>query len=140
MVTNSDQIADVPATATRNPFTPADVEAALYAQGIDELAETWGMTTEEAIAWQNRQELVLRQPTTISAGARAAGVQLSMLDLLGQEPDAGDLLPNLARYQSGKGLLERACLLSATKRTHIAHKGPVICRNRVFYTLVPCEA
>src|SRR5690349_12833767 len=108
MATNSDQIAEVQATATRNPFTPADVEAALYAQGIDEVAQTWGMTTEETIAWQNRQELVLRQPTTISPGARAAGVQLSMLDLLGQEPDAENLLPNLARYQSGKSLLERA--------------------------------
>ena len=140
MATNSDQIADVPATATRNPFSTGDVEAALYAQGIDEVAETWGMTTEEAIAWQNRQELVLRQPTTISAGARAAGVQLSMLDLLGQEPDAGNILPNLARYQAGKSLLERACLVSATKRNHLAHKGPVLCRQRTFYTLVPCEA
>ena len=140
MATNSDQIADVPATAIRNLLSTGDVEAALYAQGIDEVAETWGMTIEEAIAWQNRQELVQRQPTTISAGARAAGVQLSMLDLLGQEPDAGTILPNLARYQSGKSLLERACLLSATKRNHLAHQGPVICRNRVFYTLVPCEA
>lgn len=140
MATTSDQIADVPATATRNPFSPADVEAALYAQDIDKVARDWGMTTEEAIAWQNRQELVLRQPTTISAGTRAAGVQLSILDLLGQEPEAEHLLPNLACYQSGKSLLERACLLSATKRNHIAHKGPVICRKRTFYTLVPCEA
>lgn len=140
MATNSKHFADLEATATRNPLSAADVEAALYAQGIDELAETWGMTTEEAIAWQNRQELVLRQPTTISVGTRAVGVQLSLLDLLGQGLDAGDILPNLARYQSGKSLLERACLVSATKRTHLAHKGPVICRNRTFYTLVLCEA
>lgn len=140
MATTSDQIADVPATATRNPFSLADVEAAIYAADIDRTAATWGMTTEEAIAWQNRQELVLRQPTTLSSGARAAGVQLSMLDLLGQEPDTGNLLPNLVRYQSGKSLLEHACLLSATKRNHLAHKGPVLCRQRTFYTLVPCEA
>ena len=38
MATTSDQIADVPATATRNPFSPADVEAALYAQDIDKVA------------------------------------------------------------------------------------------------------
>lgn len=140
MATPSDHLADLQLTATRTPFSPADVEAAVYATEIDHLATSWGMTTEEAIAWQNRQELVLRQPTTISAGVRAAGVQLSMLDLLGQEPDTEDILPNLARYQSGKSLLERALLLSATKRSHLAHQGPVICRQRTFYTLIPSEA
>lgn len=140
MATTSNHLADLHATATRNPFSAGEVEAAIYTADIDRIAATWSMTTEEAIAWQNRQELVLRQPTTISDGARAAGVQLSMLDLLGQEPGTEHLLPNLARYQSGKSLLERACLLSATKRNHLSHKGPVICRNRVFYTLVPCEA
>lgn len=62
-----------------------------------------------------------------------------MLDLIDQEPGAQPIIPNLARYQSGKALLKRAGLVSATKRNHIAHKGPVICRNRVFYTLVPCD-
>ena len=140
MATSTDHTADVSALPQRNPCSTGDVEVALYAQDIDKVARDWGMTIEEAIAWQNRQELVLRQPTTLSSGARAAGVQLSMLDLLGQEPDTGNLLPNLVRYQSGKSLLEHACLLSATKRNHLAHQGPVLCRQRTFYTLVPCEA
>jgi hypothetical protein len=139
MATNAERPAEAQPMRPRTPFTPADVETALYAAEIDRLAQTWKMPTREAVTWQNEQDLVIRQPTTISAGARAAGVQLSIFDLIDQELDAQPILPNLARYQSGKSLLERARLVTATKRNHIAHQGPVICRNRVFYTLVPCE-
>ncbi len=129
-----------PATP-RNPYSIGDVEAARYAAEIDEIAEKWNMeSVEAAIRWQNANDVVTKQPTTISGSTRAEGWQLSFFDLPGAEegPEI-HILPNLAKYHMGKDLLQRARLLKTTKRHHISHKGPVICWHRAFYTLVPNE-
>jgi hypothetical protein len=108
----------------RNPFSVGNVEAALYAQEIDQIAEQWKMESiEEAIRWANDNDAVTRQPTTIAGSIRVAGVQLSFFDLpeSEEEPET-NILPNLAKYQAGKDLLQRATLLCATKRHHISHK------------------
>lgn len=54
MATNSETTEAQP-MRPRNPFTPADVETALYAADIDRLAQTWNMPAREAVAWQNAQ-------------------------------------------------------------------------------------
>jgi hypothetical protein len=135
------QASNIAPVPHRNPYSAGDVEAARFAAEIDEIAEKWDMeSTEAAIRWQNANDAVTKQPTTISGSTHVAGVQLSFFDLpeAEEEPEI-NILPNLAKYHMGKDLLQRARLLKTTKRHHISHKGPVICWHRAFYTLVPNE-
>ena len=141
MATTSEPLADLQAAATRNPFSPADVEAAVYATEIDLIAAAWSMTPAEAIRWQNENDAVIKQPTTISGSYRTPVVQLTMFEVMQLEHDPeASLLPGLEQYERGKALLARARLVTARKRHLLADQGPTTCRNRVYYTLVPCEA
>lgn len=115
-------------------YTPADVSAAIYAREIDQLADQWSMTADEAIAFLNEQELVIAQPTTISAAKRAPGLQLSLFDAL-EQPEA-DLLPNRAKYRAGKELLAHAYLTYDRKRRQLGDLA-TIKHGGLFYCLRP---